>query len=564
MKSDLEIAREARLSPIGDLAGSLGLNPEEIELYGQYKAKIGLPVLQRLEDRPDGKYILVTALTPTPLGEGKTVNTLGLSLGLNRIGKRSIATIRQPSMGPVFGIKGGAAGGGYSQVVPMEDFNLHLTGDFHAVAAANNLLAAYVDTSMLLKNPYHLNPFTIRLRRVVDMNDRALRHAVVGCGGRRNGLPRETGFDIVAASEIMAILGLSTGYKDMRRRLGNILVARSLEREDVNAEDMRAAGAMAVILKDAIKPTLMQTTEGTGVIIHTGPFANIAHGNSSILADEIARKLCDYVVTEAGFGADMGAEKFFNIKCRVSGRTPDAAVVVATTRALKMHGGDIPVRPGQPLDPDFLETNLDLLERGLPNLKKMLEIVDRHGVPAVVAVNRFDTDSDEELDFIKRRVLEMGAAGAEVSDVHARGGEGGVALAEAVCKAAQRPSTFRHLYPLDLPIREKIEVLAREVYGAARVKFYDEAEMKMRSFTERGYGRMPICMAKTQYSLSHDPELKGRPEGYVFTVRDVNVSKGAGFLVPMAGDIMLMPGLPANPALKEMDLTDEGEVVGLF
>jgi formate--tetrahydrofolate ligase len=446
----------------------------------------------------------------------------------------------------------------------MEDFNLHLTGDFHAVAAANNLLAAYVDTSMLLKNPHRLNPFTIRLRRVVDMNDRALRHAVVGCGGRMNGLPRETGFDIVAASEIMAILGLSKGYSDMRDRLGRILVGRSMDREDVTAQDMQTAGAMAVILKEAIKPTLMQTTEGTAVLVHTGPFANIAHGNSSILADEIALRLSDYVITEAGFGADMGAEKFFNIKCRVSERKPHAAVVVATARALKAHGGGITLKPGQPLDPVIEQENLELIEKGLPNLKKMIEIVNMHGVPVVVAVNRFAKDTDQEIDFILKKAGELGAHGAAVSEVHAKGGEGGKALAEAVKKAADEKSDFKHLYPLSLPIREKIEVLARKIYGAERVKFYDEALKKIASFTERGYGELPICMAKTQYSLSHDPDLKNRPEGYVFTVRDISASLGAGFLVPRAGDIMLMPGLPAQPALTGMDLTEEGEVVGLF
>ncbi len=564
MKSDLEIARAIPLKPISEIAEGLGLAPGDIEPYGRYKAKINLNALHRLSSEPDGKYILVTALTPTPFGEGKTLSTLGLSLGLNRLGKRSIAAIRQPSMGPVFGIKGGAAGGGMSQVVPMEDINLHLTGDFHAVSAANNLLAAYVDTSVLLKNPYNLNPFSIRLKRVVDMNDRALRHVVLGCGGRKNGLPRESGFDIAAASEIMAILGLSTGYADMRKRLGRILVGRSMDKQDITAEDMKAAGAMAIILKDAIKPTLMQTTEGTAAIVHTGPFANIAHGNSSIIADEIALKLADYVITEAGFGADMGAEKFFNIKCRVSGRRPDAAVLVATTRAMKMHGSGASMRPGQPLDPQFLQENLGMVEAGMPNLAKMIEIVASHGVPVVVAINRFATDSDAEVELIRKKAVEAGALDAVVSDVHARGGEGGLEFAKVVVEASEGASSFRHLYPLDLPIRDKIEILTKEVYGAERVKFYDEAEKKMRSYTERGYDKLPICMAKTQYSLSHDPSLKNRPEGYVFTVRDLKVSLGAGFLIPVAGDIMLMPGLPAHPTLKEMELTEDGEVVGLF
>ena len=564
MKSDLEIAREAPLRPIHEVAADFGLLEEELEPYGRYKAKIDLKALRRVRARPSGKYVLVTAVTPTPLGEGKTLTTLGLSMALARSGRKAAAAIRQPSMGPVFGVKGGAAGGGRSQVVPMEDLNLHLTGDFHAVAAANNLLAAYVDTSMLLKNPHGLDPFSIRVRRVVDINDRALRRIVIGCGGRRNGMPRETGFDIVAASEIMAILGLSTGYKDMRLRLGRILVGRNGERRDVTAEELHAGGAMAVILKEALKPNLMQTTEGTPVLIHTGPFANIAHGNSSILADEIGLHLADFLVTEAGFGADMGAEKFFNIKCRVSGRRPDAVVVVATTRALKAHGAGIHLKAGQALDPVLLEENRELLDRGIPNLSKMIEIVARHGLPSVVAVNRFETDSDREVELILRRALEAGAFRAEVSEVHARGGAGGESLAEAVAEAAEQPSAFEHLYSLSLSIREKIEILAREIYGAERVKFYDEAERRMRSFTERGYAALPVCMAKTQYSLSHDPLLKNRPEGYVFTVRDLDVAAGAGFLVPMAGDIMLMPGLPARPALCDMDLTEEGEVEGLF
>ena len=403
MKSDLEIAREAPLRPIHEVAADFGLLEEELEPYGRYKAKIDLKALRRVRARPSGKYVLVTAVTPTPLGEGKTLTTLGLSMALARSGRKAAAAIRQPSMGPVFGVKGGAAGGGRSQVVPMEDLNLHLTGDFHAVAAANNLLAAYVDTSMLLKNPHGLDPFSIRVRRVVDINDRALRRIVIGCGGRRNGMPRETGFDIVAASEIMAILGLSTGYKDMRLRLGRILVGRNGERRDVTAVELHARGAMAVILKEALKPNLMQTTEGTPVLIHTGPFANIAHGNSSILADEIGLHLADFLVTEAGFGADMGAEKFFNIKCRVSGRRPDAVVVVATTRALKAHGAGIHLKAGQALDPVLLEENRELLDRGIPNLSKMIEIVARHGLPSVVAVNRFETEKGEV--FVKRQCM---------------------------------------------------------------------------------------------------------------------------------------------------------------
>ncbi len=570
MKTDLEIARQARLKPINEIAGKLGIVDQELELYGRYKAKVNLGILERLADRKTGKYILMTAVTPTPLGEGKTLSTIGLSLGMNRLGKKTVCTLRQPSMGPVFGLKGGAAGGGHSQVVPMEDFNLHLTGDFHAVAAANNLLAAHADTSILLKNPHDINPFSVRIRRVVDINDRALRSVVTGCGGRKNGVPRETGFDIVAASEVMAILGLSTGYADMRRRLGRIVVGLSRKSEIVDAERLGTAGAMAVILKHALQPTLMQTIEGTGALIHTGPFANIAHGNSSVIADEIALRIADYVITEGGFGADMGAEKFFNIKCRVSGRTPDAAVVVVTTRALKVHGGGITVKPGVPLDPALQSEDIGLLEKGLPNLARMIEIVHLHGVPVVVAVNRFPTDTDSEVEFLREAALSLGAEEAVVSDVHAQGGAGGEAFAEAVLRAVEggddreSKAQFRHLYPLDLPIRQKVETLATRIYGAERVKFYDEVLRKMEKFTERGYGNLPICMAKTQYSLSHDPELKNRPEGYVFTVKDMRVSVGAGFIVPLAGDIMLMPGLTGKPALMEMDLTEKGEVIGLF
>ncbi len=564
MKSDLEIAQRAKLIPIEEIAGNLGLKKTEIDLYGRYKAKIRLDAGKRCKSRKMGKYILVTAVTPTPLGEGKTLSTVGLSLGLNKIGKKAICTLRQPSMGPIFGLKGGAAGGGFSQVVPMEDFNLHLTGDVHAVAAANNLLAAHVDTSILLKNPLEIDPFTVKVKRVLDMNDRALRNVLTGCGGRKNGVPRETGFDIVAASEVMAILGLSTDYADMKNRLGKIVIGRGRDREFIDCQRLGTAGAMAVILKHALMPTLMQTLEGTSALIHTGPFANIAHGNSSIIADEIALRLADYVVTEAGFGADMGAEKFFNIKCRISGRSPDAAVVVVTTRALKVHGGDIPVRPGVPLDPVLTREDPALLKKGLPNLAKMIEIVRLHGVPVVVAVNRFPYDTEKEMEVVRESALRLGADEAVVSDVHARGGDGGTAFAEAVLRAIGKGARFKHLYPLDLSIREKVELLATRIYGAERVKFYDEVLRKMERFTERGYGGMPICMAKTQYSLSHDPSLKNRPEGYVFTLKDMKAAVGAGFIVPMAGDIMLMPGLTAEPALTSMDLTEEGEIVGLF
>ena len=542
----------------------MGLGPDDLEPYGRTKAKVSLSVLDREGERAPGKYIVVTAVSPTPLGEGKTVHTVGISQALNRIGKRTACVIRQPSMGPVFGMKGGAAGGGYSQVVPPEEFNLHLTGDFHAITAANNLLAAFTDTSLLLDNPLDLDPERITWRRVVDMNDRCLREIQVGLGGKKNGVPRHTGFDITAASEVMAILGLCKDRKDLRERLGRIVVGSNTKGEPVTAEDLKAAGAMAALLVDAIKPTLMQTLEGTPALVHTGPFANIAHGNSSIVADRIALSSCDVVVTEAGFGADMGAEKFFNIKCRVSGLKPDAALLVATVRALKMHSGRYVVKAGKPLPPELLQEDLDALKEGAANMVKQIENVKQHGVPVVVAVNRFPSDTDAEIELVREIAKASGAADAHVSTMFAEGGKGGEDLAHALVKAADSPNTFQHLYPSDASLKEKIETLVTKIYGGDGVEYSDEAEAKLARYTERGYGNLPVCMAKTQYSLSHDPKLKGRPTGFTFPIRDVRVSVGAGFVYPLAGAMMTMPGLGRKPGGQQIDIDDDGEIVGMF
>jgi formate--tetrahydrofolate ligase len=542
----------------------MGLSREDLEFHGRNKAKVALDILGRGVDRRPGRYVVVTAITPTPLGEGKTVHTVGISMALNRIGKRTACVIRQPSMGPVFGIKGGAAGGGRSQVVPAEEFNLHLTGDFHAVTAANNLLAAFLDTSLLLDNPLDLDPESITWRRVVDMNDRALRQIRIGLGGPKNGVPRDTGFDITAASEVMAILGLCTDLRDLRRRLGAIVVGSNRRGEPVTAEDLRAAGAMAALLRDAIKPTLMQTLEGTPALVHTGPFANIAHGNSSIVADRIALRCCDFVVTEAGFGADMGAEKFFNIKCRVSGLRPDAALLVCTVRALKVHSGRFAIVPGKPLPEGLLQEDIGAVEAGLGNLRKQIENVRIHGVPVVVAINRFPSDTAAEIDLIARAAREAGASAAHVSTLFADGGAGGEELARALVAACDEPVSFRFLYPEEATLHEKIETLAEKIYGARGVAYSDLARMKLDRYESNGYGRMPICMAKTQYSLSHDPALKGRPQDFVFPIQDVRVSVGAGFVYPLAGEIMTMPGLGRHPGGTGIDLDADGNIVGLF
>lgn len=564
MKSDIEIAQAATMKPIREIAQKLGINDDELELYGKYKAKIELSLLDRLKDRPNGKYIDVTAINPTPLGEGKTVTTIGLTLGLNKIGKKAVTCIRQPSLGPVFGIKGGAAGGGYSQVLPMEDFNLHFTGDVHAVGAANNLLAAFIDTSIMQGNPLNIDPFSITWNRVVDISDRVLRHIVVGLGGRLNGVPRETGYDITVASEVMAILAMSTGLKDLRERLGRIIIGTTYEGKPVTAEDLKCAGSMAVLLKDAIKPNLIQTLENTPVFVHCGPFANIAQGNNSIIEDQMALKLGDYVVTESGFGADMGAEKFLNIKCRYSGLRPDAVVIVATIRALKMHSGKYTVVAGKPLDPGLIEEDLDGVEKGVTNLLAHIENVKKFGVPVVVAINHFTHDTEREVELVRKLALAAGADDVALSEVWAKGGEGGKELAEAVVRAAEQPSDFKFLYPDEASIKEKIEAIATKIYGAAGVDYAPAAEAKVKLYTEMSLSHLPICMAKTHLSLSHDPTLKGRPTGFRLPIRDIRASVGAGFLYPLCGDMMTMPGLPAKPAGQNIDIDENGVISGLF
>jgi len=564
MLSDLEIAQRVRLKPIIEIAATLGIEDDEVELYGKYKAKIALSIIKRLGGRPHGKYVDVTAITPTPLGEGKTTTTIGLSMALNRIGCRTIAAIRQPSLGPVFGIKGGAAGGGYAQVVPMEDVNLHLTGDVHAISLAHNLLAAMIDNSITHGNPLRIDPLTITWPRVVDVNDRALRKIVIGLGGRENGQPRESGFDIAVASEVMAILGLTTSLKDLRQRLGKVVVGLNGAGGAVTAEDLKTAGAMAVLLRDAIKPTLLQTTENTPVFMHAGPFANIAHGNSSIIADLIGLKAADCVVTESGFGADMGMEKFMNIKCRYAGLTPDAVVMVCTVRALKMHSGRFRVVAGKPLDPALTRENLKAVEDGSANLEKQIENARLFGVPVIVAINAFGTDTDAEIELIRQRSLAAGAEGAYRSDVWAKGGAGADELAAAVLTAAEKPKQFRFLYELDRPIKEKIEAIATKIYGADGVDYSPAAEQQIEKYTNLGYGGLPICMAKTHLSISHDPALKGRPRGFRVPIREVRASMGAGFLYPLLGEMRTMPGLPSEPNAWKIDLDEDGNVVGLF
>jgi len=563
--SDIEIAQAAKIKPIREIAQSIGIDDKYLELYGNYKAKIQLEILEDLKNKPSGKYIDVTAITPTPLGEGKTVTTIGLSQALNRIGKKTITAIRQPSLGPVFGIKGGAAGGGYSQVIPMEDFNLHLTGDIHAVGMAHNLLAAFIDTHLMKGNDLNINPFSITWNRVVDISDRVLRHIVVGLGGDLNGLPRETGFDITVASEVMAILALTTSLPDLRERLGKIVIGSTHDGKPVTAEDLKCAGAMAVLMKDALKPNLLQTLEHGPCFVHAGPFANIAHGNSSIIADQMAVKLGEYVVTESGFGADMGAEKFMNIKCRYSGITPDAVVIACTVRALKMHGGGYSFIPGQPVDKEAMDRpNVEAVLKGCENLEKMIENMKMFGVPVVVAVNNFVADSDEEIEVIREKAKAGGAEDAVISRVWLKGGEGGEELAEAVVKAAEKPSKFQFLYPLDWPIKKKIEEIATKIYGADGVDYLPLAEKKIELYTKQGFDKLPICMAKTHLSLSHDPNLKNRPRGFKVPIRDIRASVGAGFLYPLLGEMRTMPGLPKVPAGTKVDIDKDGRIVGLF
>ncbi|HEY5501039.1 MAG TPA: formate--tetrahydrofolate ligase [Candidatus Humimicrobiaceae bacterium] len=565
MKSDIEIAQAAKMKPIIEIAESIGLVEDDLELYGKYKAKVKLEVLERLKDKPNAKYVDVTAITPTPLGEGKTVTTIGLGMSLNRIGKKAIICIRQPSLGPVFGIKGGAAGGGFSQVLPMEDFNLHLTGDVHAVGVANNLLAAFLDAHIMHGNDLNIDPFSITLNRVVDINDRVLRNIVIGLGGQANGVPRESGFDITVASEVMAILALTTSLKDLRQKLGKMVVGTSYDGNPVTAEDLKCAGAMAVLLKDAIKPNLLQTIEHSPCFVHAGPFANIAHGNNSILADMMACKLGDYVVTESGFGADLGAEKFMDIKCRYSGLKPSAVVIVATVRALKMHGGGFEFIPGQGVDKIKMETkNVEAVKKGCENLNKMIENMRYFGIPVVVSINAFNADYPEEIAAIKEMALAAGADDCVISEVWAKGSAGGEELANAVVRACDKPSDFKFLYPLEASIKEKIEIIATKIYGADGVDYLPKAEEKIALYTKQGFGNLPICMAKTHLSLSHDPNLKGRPRGYRIPIRDVKASIGAGFLYPLLGEMRTMPGLSKVPAGTKVDLDDNGNIVGLF
>jgi len=553
------------MKPIGEIAAQLGLKEDELEHYGKYKAKVPLDVLERLKDKPDGKYITVTAITPTPLGEGKTVTNIGLGQGLAKIGKRVCNTLREPSKGPTFGIKGGACGGGYSQVIPMEDINLHFTGDIHAVETAHNLLAAALDASILLGNKLNIDPLNITWRRCVDVSDRALRHIIVGLGGKANGYPRETGYDITVATETMAILALTTGLFDLRKRLGRIVVGYTYDGKPVTAEDLKIAGAMTVLLKDAIKPNLVQTLENTPCFVHTGPFANVAHGNNSVLEDMVALKLADYVVTESGFGADCGAEKMINVKCRQGGLKLDCAVVVATVRALKMHGGAFTVRPGIPLDKELVEKeNMSALEKGCENLVKQIENVKMHGVPVVVAINRFTSDTEAEIDKVREKALEAGAKDAVLSEAWAKGGDGCIQLAEAVVAACEKPNDFHFLYPDDVSIKEKIETIATKIYGADGVDYSPLANRRIKLYTKLGYDKMPINMAKTHLSLSHNPNLKGVPKNFRVPIRDVRASVGAGFLYPILGTMSTMPGLPSRPVAVDVDIDENGKTVGLF
>ena len=560
--TDLEIARGAQLKPVDGIAGEIGLGMHLLEPYGENVVKIRLSAIEELADAPKAKYVVVTAITPTPLGEGKTTTTVGLGQAFRHIGKRATVAIRQPSMGPTFGIKGGAAGGGYSQVVPMETLNLHLTGDMHAVTAANNLLAAMLDNHLFQGNALGLDLNEITWRRVMDVNDRSLRNIVIGLGPKADGVTRQTGFDITAASEVMATLALTSSLTDLRKRLGRIVVGYTSAGSPVTVEELGTAGSMAVILRDAIKPNLLQTMENTPVLVHTGPFGNIATGNSSVVADLIGIRTGDFLVTEAGFGADMGAERFFNIKCRTSGLRPDAAVVVATVRALKAHSGKYKVVAGKPLSPDLLADNPDDVLAGAANLRKQLENVALHGVPPVVAINAFPTDHRSEHDAIRAVASEMGARSA-VCTHFADGGRGATELAEAVAEAADEPSRFGFLYPDEASLREKIETVAQRVYGAAGVSYSGRAAKQLDTYERAGFGTLPVCIAKTHLSISSDPALKGAPTGWTLPVGEVRASVGAGFVYPICGDIRTMPGLSANPAAARIDLDENGEIAGL-
>ena len=556
MLSDIEIAQKAHMLPITEVAAKLGVGEEDIELYGRYKAKLSMDLIKRVQDKPDGKLILVTAITPTPAGEGKSTTTVGLAQGLAKIGQKVIVALREPSLGPCMGIKGGAAGGGYSQVVPMEDINLHFTGDFHAITSAHMLLAAMLDNHIQQGNALNIDPRRIVWKRVVDMNDRELRNIVVGLGGKAHGVPRQDGFDITVASEVMAILCLATGLHDLKERLSKIIVAYDYSGNPITAGMLKAQGAMAALLKDAVKPNLVQTLENVPAIIHGGPFANIAHGCNSVMATKTALKLADYTITEAGFGADLGAEKFFDIKCRYAGLKPDAVVLVATVRALKMHGG-VPKT-------DLATPDVEAVKRGIVNLEKHIENIKQYGLPLVVAINAFAQDTPEELEAIRSHCAAHGVNVA-LSEVFAKGGEGGIELAkEVVALATSGKADFKLLYGEELSLKEKIETIAKKIYGAVGVNYTKEANNALKDFEKMGYGHLPVCMAKTQYSFSDDPALLGRPEGFKITIKNCRIAAGAGFVVVLTGDIMTMPGLPKVPAAEKIDVSDDGVISGLF
>lgn len=556
MLSDIEIAQQAKMQKITDVAAKLGISEDDIELYGKYKAKLSYDLIRRVKDKKDGKLILVTAITPTPAGEGKSTTTVGLAQGLAKLGKKVIVALREPSLGPCMGIKGGAAGGGYSQVVPMEDINLHFTGDFHAITSAHMLLAAMLDNHIQQGNALNIDPRRIAWKRVVDMNDRELRNIVVGLGGKAHGVPRQDGFDITVASEVMAILCLASSLHDLKERLAKIIVAYDYNGNPVTAGQIKAQGAMAALLKDAVKPNLVQTLENVPAIIHGGPFANIAHGCNSVMATQTGLKLADYTITEAGFGADLGAEKFFDIKCRYAGLKPDATVIVATVRALKMHGG-VPKT-------DLKTPNVEAVKKGLVNLEKHIENVKKFGVPCVVAINIFAQDTAEELEAVREHCAKHGVNVA-LSDVFAKGGEGGIDLAkEVIALADSGESKFAPIYPLDMSLKGKIETIAKEIYGADGVNYTKEADKALKEFEDLGYGNLPICMAKTQYSFSDDPALLSRPSGFKITIRNCRIAAGAGFIVVLTGDVMTMPGLPKVPAAEKIDVTDDGVISGLF
>ena len=555
MLTDIEIAQQSTMLPIADIAERLGVLPEELEPYGRYKAKLSEGIFSRLEGRKDGKLVLVTAINPTPAGEGKTTTTVGLGQAMHRIGKNAVIALREPSLGPVFGVKGGAAGGGYSQVVPMEDINLHFTGDMHAITAANNLLCAMIDNHLQQGNTLSIDPRRILFKRCMDMNDRALRQVVVGLGGKPNGMPREDGFQITVASEVMAILCLAADLADLKKRLGDILIAYNLSGEPVYCRDLEAHGAMAALLKDALKPNLVQTLENTPALMHGGPFANIAHGCNSVRATKLALKLGDYCITEAGFGSDLGAEKFLDIKCRYAGLAPSAIVLVATMRALKYNGG-VPKK-------EVSQENVDALKKGVSNLEAHIDNLHKFGVPVVVAINRFYTDTEAEISFLTDFLTQKGVP-FSLCEHFAKGGEGAIDLANKVVAACEEESSFRFLYDEKLPIKEKMAIIAREIYGADGVNYTPAAEKAIKDITTLGKGDLPICVAKTQYSLSDDPSLLGRPTGFTITVKEARLSAGAGFVVLLTGDIMTMPGLPKQPAACKIDVDEQGSILGLF